>query len=302
MDKKILLHIENRFLKGLLLKSIASVDIGILEIIDRDDLKLKLDTFGSSISLALLEITNDNISIVKEEIDCIRSNVPQMPLMAVVSKDTSDIVTFATRSGIKDVMFLPKSKESYRKLIEEKLQPYYDQWVPSVLPSQSVLADFIEQPDLKESMAIEFKHAQRGNYPVTLVMACLTGQEACKAPGFYGRVRTYLRDTDKLLKVDNKAFLGVFPYTQKEYALVLEQKFRRAFEAEFGKPGHHINLYLYSATFPVDEDHPEKILERLKNGINNSMTITSLKVPLNTLSRSELESYKQKIRQYRRFM
>lgn len=115
-------------------------------------------------------------------------------------------------------------------------------------------------------------------------------------------MKACLRDTDRLIKMDDKDFLGIFPYTEKEFALVLEQKFRRAFEAEFGKPGHHINLFLFSATYPIDERSAEKLLERLKNGIGNSMTVTSIKVPLNTLSKNELESYKQKIRQYRRFM
>lgn len=302
MDKIILLYVENRFLKGVLLKSITAAHIGVLEIVDKDDLNLKLSGFGPQICLVLLEITDENKDIIKEKLDCLKAAIPQTPVMALVSKDTAEIVGFAARSGIKDILYIPKSKELYRKVIQDKLQPYYDQWAGSAMLPHAVLNDLIKKPDVVETLTVALKHAQRGNYPVTLVMACLTGEETWKAPDYYNRMKTCLRDTDRLIKMDDKDFLGIFPYTEKEFALVLEQKFRRAFEAEFGKPGHHINLFLFSATYPIDERSAEKLLERLKNGIGNSMTVTSIKVPLNTLSKNELESYKQKIRQYRRFM
>lgn len=302
MERMVLLKVENRLLKGLLLKYIASENIGVMEILDRDDLKLKLDVFGPKISLVLLELTESNMDIFKEEVDCLKEAVPQTPLIALVSKDTADVVGFATRLSIKDIMYIPKGRDLYRKVIQDKLQPYFDQWASHNIAPHAILNDLVKQPELLETLTRSFKHAQRGSYPVTLVMASLTGEEAWKSQGFYETARACLRDTDRLLKMDDRNYLGIFPYTQKKDALVLEQKFRKAFETEFGKPGHHISLHLYSSTFPVDDQQPEKLLERLKNGISNSMVVNSMRVPLNTLSKNELESYKQKIKQYRRFM
>lgn len=81
----------------------------------------------------------------------------------------------------------------------------------------------------------------------------------------------------------------------------MEEKFREAFKLELGTPGHHKRLYLYSATYPYDESSLDLLIERLENGINNSMVINSIQTPLKALSRTEIENYKQKIRQYKRF-
>jgi hypothetical protein len=187
MDDIVLLYVENRFLKGVLLKSITAARIGVLEIVDRDDLNLKLSGFGPQIRLVLLEITDENKDIIKEKLDRIKEVIPQTPVMALVSKDTAEIVGFAARSGIKDILYIPKSKELYRKVIQDKLQPYYDQWSAPVALPQAALSDLIKKPDVVETLTVALKHAQRGNYPVTLVMACLTGRRA-------GRRRTSIID------------------------------------------------------------------------------------------------------------
>lgn len=306
MGKKILLHVEGRLLKGLLLKSIDNMNMGILDIMDIEDMNLKLEAFGSKLRLAIFEITDANIHSIREEISRLKEIAPDTPVLALVTKDTADIVTFATRNGIHDVLYLPKNRELYHKIIIEKMASYDQKWNPKEsVPIKKVIVEdsFLDDQGIREKLVLELKHAQRGNYPLTLVMACLTGEEeSAKAQSYFQRAGSYLRDTDKLLIMDSKNSIGVFPYTHKDFTLTLEQKFRDAFLKEYGNPGRHTRLYLFSVTYPFDAKSLEEILERLKDGINNSMVIDSIQSPLNSLSRQEIDRVRQKLRQYRKFM
>jgi GGDEF domain-containing protein len=127
----------------------------------------------------------------------------------------------------------------------------------------------------------------------------LDTQEELK--NLFRRVRTFLRDTDKVIIFDEETFVGIFPFAPKDNVTVIEQKFREAFTEEFGGPPSKKRLFLFSATYPDDEKELTKLIDRLENGINNSMLIDSIKSPLNALTKTEIEHYKQKIRQYKKF-
>lgn len=304
MDKMIFLHVENRYLKRVLLKSIVGADLGILDIVDIDDFNFKLKAFGNRVCLVILEITDLNLDSIAVEIVSLKAKALPIPIMALVSKDTSDVVTFAMRNGIEDVLLLPKNRELYNKAIENKMAPFYAQfnYPQQGIPKENLLSEVIfDNPDIKESLNLEIKRAQRGRYSLSLVMAHINGEVADAVKGLFKRIETILRDTDKVLMVDDVTFIGVFPFTPKDYVPTIEQKFREAFQQEFGKPDHYRKLTLSTATYPYDETNLDSLLTRLENGIHNSTLIDSIKSPLNDLSKTEIENYKQKVRQYKKF-
>lgn len=305
MKNIILIHVENRPLKGFLLKSISNADMDFVDIIDIDDLNLKLDAFGSKICMLILEITDWNMNAVKVEIDRLKGFLAPIPMLAVVSKDTAEIVTFAMRSGIRDILLLPKNRELYQRTVQEKMGNYYERFNPQKFASERedrLYREHLENRGIHDYLGMELKRSKRGGYPLTMVMAKLTGEGPELIKDLDQSVKNFLRDTDRILVVDDQTFIGVFPFTQKDYVPIIEQKFRQTFDREIGKTGNHKRLCIYGVTYPPYETSLETLLKRMENGIKNSMVINSIQTPLNDLSRSEIESYKQKIRQYRRFL
>ena len=304
MDKKILLHVGNRYLKGIFLKSIASADMDVLDIIDIDDLKLKLNAFGSKVCLAIFEITDWNMNALQVEIDHLKIMFSSIPILAVVSKDTADVINFAMRAGIRDVLLLPINRELYMQTVDDKMEPYYasntDVKAKSTLKSIFSEED-IENMGIKEALTLEIKRAHRGGYSLSFIMGHLIGGTPDAILGLFQRIKSFLRDTDKIIIADDENFVGVFPFTPKENLPVIEEKFREAFQEEFGKPGLHKKLFLFTATFPEDDSDLYLLLARMENGISNSMLIDTIKTPLNALSKTELENYKKKIQQYKKF-
>lgn len=302
MDKKVLIGVENRFIKGILVKSIAKAEIGLLDIFDFDDMTVKLEAFGKSVVLAVLEVNHQNIYNVEAEVKHLRSFSPSIPIIAIVYKDTADIVSFAIRMCINDILLLPKKVETYSDLIQGKMHLYYEKINMPLETNDPLIFEKIEEKkDIKESLNLELRRAIRGKYPLSFVIAYLSGHDPDVVKSLIKSVESFMRDTDKLFVMDEDTFIVAFPFTQKVFIPTIEEKFRDAFKIEFPKVGIHKKLCLYSATFPHDGDTLEELLERLEKGINNSMVINSVNTPLSSLTQSEIENYKKMIKQYRRF-
>ncbi len=126
MDKNILINVKNRFIKNILLKSIAKAEIGVLEIIDTDDMRIKLNAYGDSIVLVVIEIIDDNMYALGDAVSHIKAIYPSVPVVAIVYKDTYEIVNFAMKLGVKDILFLTKNIETYTDAIQNKMAYYYD--------------------------------------------------------------------------------------------------------------------------------------------------------------------------------
>lgn len=306
MGGMILLHIENRFLKATLLKSIAQANFVILDVIDIDDLSFKLDSFGSKVCLAIFEITDYNMNAVGVEIDYLKKSLyAEMPIMAIVSKDTADVVTFSMRAGIQDVLLLPAQRELYHSRVNEKMNSYYQQFASSCedeVSKPNLTENIMGNTSIKDAMQLELRHAQRGGYPLAFILAYLTpeGEEIAKTLFF--KVKEQLRTTDKIYMINDETFIGLLPFTYKKHCTIIEQKIREAFDNEVRRKGGSVKLNLFTTSFPDDDTELSLILERLENGVNNSAAINSIRSPLNDLSKAELESYRQKIRQYKKFL
>lgn len=302
MNKKILLNIDNRFIKSILLKSIAKAGLDILDVVDKDDISIKLEAFGDNVVLAVTEITKENFDTVESEIECVKKECPSIPILAIVFKDTSDIVKFALNTGIKDVLLLPKNSESYINLIQAKMDVYYTEFSKAGELKEPPISEKIQQKvDIKETLTIELKRAMRGEYSISFVMAYLSGHEPEAVISLIKNVNAFMRETDKLIEMSEDTFIGIFPFTSKSSVPIIEERFRDAFKRELSRMGIHKKLCLYSATYPHDGTTIEALLDRMEMGINNSLVINSVNTPLNAMTKSEIEEYKKKIKQYKKF-
>lgn len=298
MDKNILINVKNRFIKNILLKSIAKAEIGVLEIIDTDDMTIKLNAYGDSIVLVVIEIIDDNMHALGDVVSHIKAIYPYVPVVAIVYKDTYEIVNFAMKLGVKDILFLTKNIETYTDAIQNKMAYYYD--VIYKQQKETSLSEIIhENISIKESLNLELKRAVRGAYSISFILAYLSGHDPEAVESIINIIKRFIRDTDKLFSMDEDTFIAAFPFVEKTHVPLLEEKFREAFKAQ--KVGIHKKFCLYGATFPDDGDTIENLLDRLEKGINNSMVINNVQIPLNSLSLLDIEDYKKKIMQYKKF-
>lgn len=295
-----MLYVKSRFIKNILLKSVVKAQIGVIDIIDPDDMTIKLDAYGDSIVLAVIEITDDNKASVYEVVNRIKDVYPSVPVVAIVYKDTYEIVNFAIRLGVKDILFLTKNVETYVEAIQNKMANYYD--IIKKQEKDTFLSEMInEDINIRESLNLELKRAIRGNYSISFILAYLSGHEPEVVQSIINTSKRFIRDTDKLLLMDEDTFIAVFPFVEKANVPLLEEKFREAFKKESKRVGIHKKFCLYGATFPDDGDSLEQLLDRLEKGINNSLVISSVQIPLSSLTVSDIEEYKKKIRQYKKF-
>lgn len=301
MDKNILLNVKNRFIKNILLKSISRADIGVLDIIDIEDMNIKLAAFGDSVVLAVVEITDDSMNIVSDVVIRLKEGYPSVPVMAIVYKDTYDTVNFAMKLDIKDILFLTKNIDTYGRVIQNKMNNYYD-LINKPQQKETLLSEMIhENMNTKEALSLEMKRALRGGYSLSIILANISGNDPEVVQAIINTIKEFIRDTDKVFLMDDNTFITVFPFVEKSYVPILEEKFRGAFKNEAKKVGIHKKLCLYGATFPDDGNTLEELLDRLEKGINNSMVINSVRTPLNSLSQSDIEHYKKKIKQYKKY-
>ena len=206
MDKNVLLYVKSRFIKNILLKSVVKAQIGVIDIIDPDDMTIKLDAYGDSIVLAVIEITDDNKASVYEVVNRIKDVYPSVPVVAIVYKDTYEIVNFAIRLGVKDILFLTKNVETYVEAIQNKMANYYD--IIKKQEKDTFLSEMInEDINIRESLNLELKRAIRGNYSISFILAYLSGHEPEVVQSIINTSKRFIRDTDKLLLMDEDTLL-----------------------------------------------------------------------------------------------
>ncbi|NLX63367.1 MAG: hypothetical protein GX022_01100 [Clostridiaceae bacterium] len=300
MDKYIFLHIKSRFVRNILLKSIAKAGIGILEIMDQDDLAIKLDAYGDYIVLFITEIVDENSPALNDVVEYLRNRYPSVPVLALVYKDTYETVNTALKLGVKDILFLTKNSENYVKAIQDKMAKYYE--TINKQEKETDLSGLIhENISVKESLNFELKRAIRGNYSISFILAHLSGHEPEVVSSIINTSKKFIRDIDKILSIDDDTFIGAFPFVEKANVPLLEEKFRNAFKNESKKVGIHKKFCLFGVTFPDDGDNLDELLSRLEKGIANMLAINSVQTTLNSLSATDIENFKKKTRQFKKF-
>jgi PleD family two-component response regulator len=239
--------------------------------------------------------------VVFDEIAQFKQKAKGIPVLALIPKDTSEFVSPAIKSGIEDLLLIPKVKEKCREVIGKRLEIILKRIDPKEdePKAQAILASK-EFEEIKEQLEADLRHAARGKYPFSLLMIRFTGVLNDKIDRFIERLKNILRETDTVWRFTLNTWLVSCPFTEKSSIIEVERKVFAAFESELGQMGHQKRINLFTATYPQDEDNLPDLMERLFNGIHNSMTIDSISAPLNTLSKHEIENYRNKILKYRR--
>lgn len=157
---------------------------------------------------------------------------------------------------------------------------------------ENLLSGFNSNNDLKN----ELKRASRGKHPVSFIMCRLSGIHIGLVQEFYDKLALEMRETDRIANHDYRCFIIVCPFTMKKYLIEIEKKVRGIFERMFQGSG---KLYMYSVTYPDDGESLEKLLDIMEKGVHDSIVISGMRQPLNTLSKEKLEEFKNMLKLYK---
>jgi len=306
--EKVLVNCVNRYLKGLLLRLLVEVGLDVAEATDEEDVKLKLNLYGESIILFVLEITERSRERLYAEVQRLKTgkNPYTGKILAIVPNDSVEMVGGAQKAGIGDIVLLPPQRERYHAALLERIQVLTES-VRNPQTAAQTDADEREIPELqaddgnmmRAGLMRELKLASRGGHTVSFLMVHTVGLSDAELQRFSEELSGNLRDTDRLMDYDRATFIVVCPFTQKSFLVEVERKVHQAYSKLYGDYGKERRAYLYGANYPSESKDIDKLLNHMENGIHDSMAYTALRGPLHKLSPTEIEQFRRKLKLYR---
>jgi len=300
MADKVLISVKDLFIKSIILKHLYKRGFEIVEVVDEIDLFLKLDIFRESILYYIVQISANTYGEQYDQIKRIRQEnyFKSLPVMAIIPENSKEYIKGAKEAEVNDVFLMPAKRELLKDYLVERLSSFTakipskdsEEYINKV--RENLLSGFNSNNDLKN----ELKRASRGKYPVSFIMCRLSGIHIGLVQEFYDKLALEMRETDRIANHDYRCFIIVCPFTMKKYLIEIEKKVRGIFERMFQGLG---KLYMYSVTYPDDGESLEKLLDIMEKGVHDSIVISGMRQPLNTLSKEKLEEFKNMLKLYK---
>lgn len=300
MSDKVLIYIEDRVIKGIVLKVLRDRNLEFLEGLDVNDLQLKLDIFQDMILFHIVQITKTNYQNQFEYVKRVKAQTTSgFPVLAIIPDDSRDFVGGAKNANIEDVVLIPGKREQFREVFSTRLTEFI-KTIPGRVNQDEVPPKNEGETNLvaDEAMKQEIKRAIRGKYSVSFVMGRFTGVHIGQIHDFYASLKKEMRDTDRIMIHDYHTFIVVCPFTVKSYLVEVEKKIREAFEAMFGYSRIR-RLDMYGTTYPDDGKNIDDLIAIMEKGVHDSAVISNIREPLKTISRERLEEYRKMLKLYK---
>jgi len=301
MADKVLIYIQDRAIKGIVLKILREKGLEFLEGLDIKDIQLKLDIFQDMVFFHIIQIGKENY---KEQFEFVKKvkerSSANFPVIAIVLGDGIEFVSGAKKAGIEDIVLIPEKREQFRDVFSTRLTdflksiPGKETKAEEKHQKKNEAAEFLSDEVLKQ----EIKRANRGKYSISLVMGRFTGIHIGQIHEFYAKLKKDMRDTDRIMSYDYHTFIVVCPFTVKSYLVDVEKKIRDAFERMFGYSRVR-RLVMYGVTYPDDGKNISDLISIMENGVHDSMIISGIREPLNAISRDRLEEYRKMLKLYK---
>jgi len=301
MSNKVLIYIEDRAMKGIVLKILREKGLEFLEGLDIKDIQLKLDLFQDMVFFHIIQISKENYKEQFEFVKRIKERTSaSFPVIAIIPGDSSEFVSGAKNAGIEDVVLIPEKREQFRNVFSARLTeflksiPVKNTNLDEGLQKKNKAEDFLSDEALKQ----EIKRATRGKYSISLVMGRFTGIHIGQIHEFYEKLKRDMRDTDRIMAYDYHTFIVVCPFTVKSYLVEVEKKIRDAFEGIFGYSRVR-RLDMYGVTYPDDGKNLSELISIMEKGVHDSIVISGIREPLSAISRDRLEEYRKMLKLYK---
>lgn len=301
MADKVLIYIEDRAIKGIVLKILRERGLEFLEGLDIKDIQLKLDIFQDTVFFHIIQIGKETY---REQFEFVKrfkeESSSGFPVLAIIPGDGSEFVSGAKKAGIEDVVLIPEKREQFRDVFSVRLTEFI-KTIPAKNPNgeegfqkKNETDDFASDEALKQ----EIKRAVRGKYSISLVMGRFTGIHIGLIHEFYVKLKKDMRDTDRIMSYDFHTFIVICPFTVKSYLVEVEKKIREAFEGMFGYSRVR-RLDMYGVTYPDDGKNISELIGIMEKGVHDSVIISGIREPLSAISRERLEEYRKMLKLYK---
>jgi len=299
MADRVLITVSDMFIKSIILKHLNKKGFEIVEASDETDLLLKLDIYRDSILYYIIQVDADSYARQYDMVMKIRQEeyFKNLPVMAIAPDASKKYIEGAKDADINDVFPVPSRRELLKDYLPERLSAFVtkipagaNEYISRI--KESILSGLGSNGDLKK----ELKRASRGKYPVSFVMGRISGIHIGLVQEFYDKLSVQMRETDKIVNHDYRTFIVACPFTVKNNVIEIERKIRVTFEKMFKGIGR---LYLYSVTYPDDGESLEKLVETMEKGVHDSIVISGMRQPLNTLSKQKLEEFRNMLKLYK---
>ena len=289
MSGKVLLNVYSIQVKNDLLSIFVDNDMDVLEVINEHDLLFKHRLIKNNLDVYVQEFDEEHYDRSIAQLEMIDRD--KVRCVVMIHAYSSQIIDDTLALNVKDIIVLPMKRDDLKRKI---LPPVYVVSKAEAMPKEPVKLntseDSVQKTFREEPLVIEIARANRGNYPLSLVLVNAVDFSKEAFSLFEDELRRLLRTTDEILEYDEKTMLLMCPFTTKDHVVEVENKVREAFSAVRFRGYSNGNMYLYGVTYPTDGRFSKPLLRLLKDGIHDSRLFSELDGPLSKLTQKDVRN------------
>ncbi|MEW6622139.1 MAG: response regulator [Bacillota bacterium] len=270
MDKKILVVDDSPIFRAYMKNFLSSrYSLEIEEITSARELYRYFSTFGvDNLLLIILDLylpDGSGLEVLQNYMEV--SGRKEIPFILVSAGIDSRSAALAFKAGAKDVLVKPVNLEKLRERIDVILSSEYR------LKERRSVMEYYDQ------IRVEVKRAQRGNYPLSLLLAGIFTADTYHA--FYKessyrriidleskypeRLQGIMRETDNIVNLSPSEYFLVLPFTDSEGGLTVKEKLEKVYNGLIPEEERKkLILVIGSATFPKDGKNPDELILKLE--------------------------------------
>lgn len=272
---KVLINVASAQVSSDLLSIFVAEGYEVFEAKDANDLLFKYNLIREDLDLYIHELDEQDYEgsmAVFKKVDRHRTRT-----ILLIHLYSAKVIDDALSLSVKDVVVLPMERSALAKKL---IQPIKNQVKTTLMPKvppgdEAVMASktpetSLEMPLDDDTLEMELNRAIRGRYPLSIVMVAYGGFTEEALLGFEQNLRRSLRTTDAICRFGVATLLIVCPFTSKIHLAEVENKIRDAYKQVITESHGSGTMQLYGLTYPKDVASKDKLLERLKAGIDSS--------------------------------
>ena len=282
MAKKALFYVRSIQVRNDLFSIFIENGFDVLEAINDDDLIFKYGLVREELTIYVHELNEEDFDNSLEALH--RIDASKVRTIMLIHEYDVKTIDAAMALNVKDVVILPADRTTLKKKLVLPVIQSKDEVMPSAPKDNET--EVLIQPFDSNALAWELTRAERGQYPLSLVMVNHPFKEAESMTAFMSQLEILLRATDDIQPYNNDTLLLVCPFTSKEHLVEVENKVRKAFDVQEGPPGGE--LFIYGVTFPTDGNDLDGLLAIMADGIHDSRLFSELEKPFGQVSREEI--------------
>lgn len=282
MNGKVLINVYSVGIKNDLLSILVQNGYDFLEVFNEHELGFKYNLVKDKLDLYVHELDENHYESSLEQLKKI--DTAEVRCIVMIHKYSSRVIDDTLALNVKDIVVLPIERDNLAKKILssfKKVTPAT--YMPASPPVNEGIVD-------RKRIDDEINRAVRGAYPLSFVMVEYDkmGVEIYKV--FKRELSRLLRTTDMFLKISERRLLILCPFTPKSHLVEVENKIRFAHRELSKVTVTPVKIYLYGVTFPDDGGEVDVLLKTMKDGIHDSMVISSIEGPLHQIDRDAVKT------------